>query len=413
MSNKQRVLIIGHVWPEPNSTAAGTRILQLIRIMIAEDWEIYFTSAAQKSEFSAPLHALGVSEKSCYLNDVNFQSLVKEINPSVVVYDRFLTEEQFGWRVREVAQKSLQVLDTEDLHFLRKAREESVKQGKHANEAYLYTDLAKREIGAMLRCDLNLIISEVEMQLLQFNFQFSKSQLFYLPFLVDTSATNEQTSFLHRKHFVSIGNFLHAPNWDQVRYLKTHIWPELKRQLPEATLHVYGAYTSDKVQQLHHPKDRFLVKGRAENALETLKNYRLLLAPLRFGAGLKGKIMDAFLAGTPVVTSTIGAEGMTGNQEWPGAIEDEAQRFIAKATALYQNQEKWEAAHAQCRPLLTSKFGLTNFAHIFVEKLTSILENLNQHREKHFFSQVLSQHQVNAQKFMSLWIEEKNKFTRK
>lgn len=414
MSKPTCVLIIGHVWPEPDSTAAGSRMLQLIQLMLAENWNIYFTSAAQKSEFSANLVQLGVVEKECQLNNNNFQRWVGEINPHIVIYDRFLTEEQFGWRVRESAPSSLQVLDTEDLHFLRKAREEAVKQGLQASQAYLYTELAKREIGAMLRCDLNLMISEVEIQLLQSKFNFLESQLFYLPFLVDSSVVKEDKTYAHRKNLVSIGNFLHAPNWDQVRFLKTEIWPTLRKKLPGVELHIYGAYTSEKVRQLHQPKEGFIVKGRATDLNKTLENYRLLLAPLRFGAGLKGKIVDAFINGTPVITSAIGAEGMTSKQlSWPGAIEDKPQAFVEQTALIYQDQEKWQEASKRCRLLVEQKFDVSNYAKSFIHRLGFLNDNVKLHREQHFISQVFSQHQLNAQKFMSLWIEEKNKFTRK
>ncbi len=413
MKQPQRVLIIGHVWPEPNSTAAGSRMLQLINLMLSESWEVNFASAAQKGEFSFSLTNLAVTEHNCSLNDSSFQLLVKEINPNIVVYDRFLTEEQFGWRVREVCPNSLQVLDSEDLHFLRKAREEAIKKGKSTKEANLFSDLAKREIGAMLRCDISLIISEVEMEILRTQFKFSEQQLFYLPFLVTVPKNDLNPSFNQRSNLVSIGNFLHEPNWDQVRFLKNEIWPNLRPLLKGAELHIYGAYASQKVNQLHQPKEGFIIKGRADNAIESLKKYRLLLAPLRFGAGLKGKIIDAFLAETPVATSSIGAEGMTSHSAWPGIIEDDPSLFTQKVCALYTNEQAWEQLQKNCKPLLNDKFSLHSFAKKLVTKLVRLCNELELHRKQHFISQVLSHHQVNAQKFMSLWIEEKNKFTRK
>lgn len=413
MNQPLRVLIIGHVWPEPNSTAAGSRMLQLIRLMLSQNWEITFTSAAQKGEFSASLESLGVTEKNCSLNDASFQLLVKEVNPNMVIYDRFLTEEQFGWRVRETCPKSLQVLDSEDLHFLRKAREEAVKKGNTATDAFLFSELAKREIGAMFRCDVSLIISDVEMEILRTQFNFSAQQLIYLPFLVTPSEDSSNLGFQKRTNLVSIGNFLHEPNWDQVRFLKNEIWPSLRPLLKGAELHIYGAYPSQKVNQLHQPKEGFVIKGRAENAVETLKNYRLLLAPLRFGAGLKGKIIDAFLAGTPVATSTIGAEGMTSDVSWPGIIEDKVAVFTQQVSSLYKDEHAWNQSHKNCIPLLNSKFIFKNHVDNVITSFNNLIKNLQEHRQQHFISQVLSHHQVNAQKFMSLWIEEKNKHSRK
>ncbi|MCH8496401.1 MAG: glycosyltransferase family 4 protein, partial [Balneolales bacterium] len=116
--------------------------------------------------------------------------------------------------------------------------------------------------------------------------------------------------FAQRRNFVSIGNFLHDPNTDAVRQLKSTIWPLIRSRLPEAELHIYGAYVNESVLQMHNPREGFIVKGRAEDALETIKNYRVLLAPLRFGAGIKGKLIDAMRTGTPSVTTRIASEGL-------------------------------------------------------------------------------------------------------
>ena len=135
---------------------------------------------------------------------------------------------------------------------------------------------------------------------------------------------------------MAIGNFLHAPNWDATLQLKQIIWPEIRKTIPDAQLHVYGAYASEKVLQLHNPKEGFYVKRRAEDAKEVISKAKVLLAPLRFGAGLKGKFIDAMQCGTPSVTTQIGAEAMQGDFTWGGAIEDDVYAFAKAATAYTQ-----------------------------------------------------------------------------
>ena len=179
--------------------------------------------------------------------------------------------------------------------------------------------MAKREIASIYRCDCTLMISIYEMNLLQHFFKISIDILHYTPFLLEPIQQKEITSwptFEERTHFVTIGNFLHEPNWNGVLFLKEEIWPLIKKQLPNAELHIYGAYPSPKVTQLHQPKDGFLIKGRADSAKEVMLNAKVCLAPLRFGAGLKGKLIDAMECGTPSVTTTIGAEAMHDNLDW-------------------------------------------------------------------------------------------------
>src|SRR5690606_7925799 len=125
----------------------------------------------------------------------------------------------------------------------------------------------------------SLIISEFEMALLQDTFKISSEILYYLPFLVK-SVSRKASSFEERQHFLAIGNFLHAPNVDSVLQLKK-MWPKIKKQLPQAELHVYGAYAPQLVLQSHNKKEGFFIKGWIDNLERTMKSYRLQLAPLR------------------------------------------------------------------------------------------------------------------------------------
>ena len=119
----QQLLIIGFVWPEPNSSAAGGRMLQLISLFTDEGYSITFASPAQDSDFMVNLEGYGVDKISIALNCSSFDAFVKELNPTVVLFDRFMMEEQFGWRVAENCPNALRLLDTEDLHCLRLARQ--------------------------------------------------------------------------------------------------------------------------------------------------------------------------------------------------------------------------------------------------------------------------------------------------
>jgi glycosyltransferase involved in cell wall biosynthesis len=104
-------------------------------------------------------------------------------------------------------------------------------------------------------------------------------------------------------HFVTIGNFMHKPNVDSILWLKETLWPQIRAQLPSAELHVWGAYAQDRHRHLTNKKQGFFVKGHADDCFDTLSRYRVLLAPLRFGAGIKGKVADSWAVGTPVVTT--------------------------------------------------------------------------------------------------------------
>ena len=403
-----KILFIGLVWPEPNSSAAGWRILQLVRLF-GRKYEIHFASAASKSDYSYDLSSLGVIEHNIQLNDSSFDNFIIELSPSVVVFDRFMVEEQYGWRVAEFCPQALRILDTEDLHFVRLARQEAFKKQQPID---LYSVTAKREIASILRSDLSLIISQTEMELLQNQFEVSAKRLFYIPFQeekLQEEHIQSLPSFQERKDYVFIGNFIHEPNWKTVEVLKKEIWPILRKKNPQAELHIYGAYATEKVLQLNNEREKFLIKGRAEDARGMLKNYRVLLAPIPFGAGTKGKFVDAMFSGTPSMSSRIGAEDMSIEGLWNGFIEDDKEEFSLKANQLYSDQETWYTAQSSGFQIFNKTFANSIYSEDLLTWVRDSLENIEAVRRSNFIGQILQQQGVNAVKYMSMWIEAKNK----
>jgi glycosyltransferase involved in cell wall biosynthesis len=412
MQQIQKLLIIGTVWPEPNSSAAGSRMLQLIAQFRQQAFRITFASPAMDSEFMIDLTSLNVDKKSIVLNCSSFDVFAKELSPTVVLFDRFMMEEQFGWRIAENCPDALRILDTEDLHCLRLARQKAFKEKRDfALVDLVKEDIAKREIASILRCDLSLMISEFEMDVLKTTFRIDEKLLYYLPFLLDPISKNtfeKLPSFDERSNFVFIGNFLHEPNWNAVQYLKETIWPLLRKQLPEAQLHIYGAYPSQKVMQLHQPKEGFHIKGRAIDAKEAVQNARIVLAPLRFGAGIKGKLTEAMQCGTPSVTTTIGAESMQGNLPWNGFVTDDANEFTEAAVQLYQDKKLWTVAQQNGIAIINQRYSKEQFENDFADKIQFLRSNLAQHRLDNFFGALLQHHTLTSTKYMSRWIEAKN-----
>ncbi|TVU60817.1 glycosyltransferase [Vibrio echinoideorum] len=407
----KKVLAIGYVWPEPNSSAAGSHMMSLLRLFKRQGWSVEFATPAQETEHMIDLSEEGITSQSIQLNCDSFDQYIEELQPDVVMFDRFMMEEQFGWRVEKVCPNAFKLLDTEDLQFLRNARHEAVKKETELTKAHLYSDLAKREIAAILRCDLSLIISSYEMDLLKSEFNIDPTLLHHLPFMVDLNTLAESTkSFEERKHFMTIGNFRHAPNWDAVLQLQK-IWPKIRKQLPDTELHIYGSYPPPKATALHNPKTGFHIKGWAKDAQEVMEQARVCVAPLRFGAGIKGKLLDAMKLQTPNVTSEIGSEGMLpqGELQWPGAVADDIDEFVEAAVALYKDEEKWLKAQSQCHSILEAYYEQNQLGDALIERLTALESELESHRLDNFFGSMLKHHSMASTKYMSQWIAEKNK----
>ncbi len=411
MNKNKKIVILSSVWLEPDSSAAGRRMLQLIHFFQSKNYQITYASTAQQSVFAEDLSAKNIKSVTIEINNTNFDDFIKEENPVIVLFDRFMIEEQFGWRVAEIVPNAIRILDTEDLHCLRKTRQEAYKKNqKFSLKMLLESDIAKREIASIYRCDLSLIISKYEMEILKTVFKVPDEIIMYLPFLLQQYNVRDLQNlpkFKERKHFYFIGNNLHQPNVATILELKK-LWKSIADRVSDAELHIYGAYPKQQILQLHNTKERFIIKGRLEDK-KVLKNYRVLLAPIPFGAGIKGKFFEAIQLGITSVTGIIGAEGIVENEEWCGFITKDNSDFIDKSILLYQDQKIWETAQKFGVKIWNTLFNEMDYLPILQENIEQISVNLKNHRNQNFIGQILMHHTLKSTKYLSKWIEAKNK----
>lgn len=408
------LLVVGYVWPEPASSAAGWRMLSLLRMFVAVNWRVIFASSAEPGVKPADLDADGIETAVIALNDDSFATQLARWQPTAVLFDRFMLEEQFGWWVDDVCPQALKILDSEDLHCLRHARANAFRQQRSVVPADLTDELALREIAAILRCDLTLTISKAELTLLTDFYQVPATQLLYCPFMLTDCTIQPGESFAGRQHLSFIGNFRHEPNWQTV--LRLHrLWPLLRPQLPAGTeLHIYGAYPPPKASALALPKQGFFIKGWAAQAQTAFSSYRILAAPIPFGAGLKGKIVEAALFGCPVVTSEYGAEGFAEPPDWagfPGLVASDDQSFCQAVSQLYQDETLWLATRANAAAWL-EQFTHQPIAVRVMAAISKACADLARHRQQHFSGLMLKYHHHRSTKFMGQWITAKNALAR-
>ncbi|WP_010522931.1 glycosyltransferase [Aquimarina agarivorans] len=403
--NNVKLLVIGHVWPQPNATAAGEHLLHLIQFFKEINCEILFASASQQPSDYNVLSDLKIPMIMVSINDPNFDTLLLDFKPNMVLFDRFMVEEQFGWRVKKVCPDAICILDTEDLHFLRKQRKKQLSKPIE----HLLSDDAKRELASMYRCDLNLMVSLKEIELLKSKYNFPEYLLHYIPLLTKKIVPDSFTNFGARKDVVFVGNFLHAPNWHAVQLLKKEIWPVLSKLLPEAQLHIYGAYATEKNYQLTNKKERFIVHGYVADLESVLSKTKLLLAPLYFGAGQKGKLLKAMQCGTPTITTTIGAEAMQFDKSWPGRVTDTINEFVNQTVLLYNNANAWKIAQQNIAVLVNAHYLYDTHLSIFKEVIADLISDIDIIRNKNITGQILWHQSMRSTEFMSRWIIEKNK----
>lgn len=402
------LVVIGYIWPEPNSSAAGENMMGLLTAFMRNGWRVTFLSAAAESAHMVDLPALGIEVKHINVNCSEFDSLIRELAPNAVVFDRFMIEEQFSWRVRQQCPEAVRIINTEDLHSLRHVRQQRAKETgeSECGPVPFDNEMVQREVAAILRSDLSLLISEAEIKLLTTHFSVDAAQLWHQPLMIAEDDIPQKPD-VTRAGFTFIGNYRHAPNWDALLHLKQTLWPQIRAAIPQATLHVYGAYPGKKVTNLHNPKQGFLIEGWAPNARQALKKHKVMLAPLRFGAGVKGKLITAMQCELPSITTHIGAEGIASTEDWPGAVVTSDEDFVQHSIRMYRNTESQAEAVEKGHHVLNAKYDTRAHQDALAEKVLALVNNTEQHRAPLFYQHLLWHQSLRATQYMSQWIEAK------
>ena len=187
------------------------------------------------------------------------------------------------------------------------------------------------------------------------------------------------------------------------------IFSIITKKLPQAQMHIYGAYVSESARKLHNDKENFYVKGWAPDKKVVFENARVCLAPIQFGAGLKGKLFEAMQYGTPSVTTSIGAEAMHNGLPWNGFVEDSAEKFAQKSIELYTDELCWNSAQVSGINIINECYSKEKYGGKLIKSIIKIQGSLTQHRLNNFTGAMLFHQSLKSTKYMAKWIEEKNK----
>lgn len=397
------VLFIGSIWPEPRSSAGGIRTENLLDACASAGFRCVFASPALPNPAMRELEEKGIEVMPVKVNDPAFDEWVSALAPLLVIYDRFFTEEQFGWRVRASCPDAGTVLDAIDLHFLRGAREEA-----KSIDVRPRGDAVSRELASIFRSDLTLLVSDAEEDLLVGGYDVPRRLLRTIRF-APAGEPGMRGSFEERRGFAMIGNFRHAPNRDSLDWVRAEIWPEIRRRLPDAELRVYGAYPTKEWMARDDAKSGFRVMGPADDAREALARARVNLAPLRFGAGIKGKILDGWWTGTPCVTTSVGAEGMSGGLRWGGEVRDGGAADLADAAVrMHESPELWARSARLSLGIARELYAPDKIRESIVAEARALLDELGARRAANPLREVFWHQSLRATEYFSRWIQLKS-----
>ena len=333
----RRVLVLDSCTPTPNQDAGSITTLNLMLLLremkfqvtfIPEDNFLYmpsYTTDLQRFGIEA-LYAPYVTSVEQHLRESgNRYDIVFIFRPGV--FEKNIDT------VRRHCSNAKVLFHTIDLHYLRMEREAAIQADQSKLE--IACEMKNREMSAIKAADATIVHSTAEYDIL--HPELPNENIVVFPLILDIPGT--QCTFSERSNIVFVGGYQHAPNIDAVLYFVQDVMPLLRIKLPGVCFYAVGSKPPAEILAL--ASDDVIVTGFVENLNPLLDQMRVSVAPLRYGAGIKGKIGTAMAAGLPVVATSLAVEGMSLSQGDNIAVADGAEAFAEAVVSVYQSEEHW------------------------------------------------------------------------
>ena len=334
---KYRVLVLEHCTPTPNQDAGSVSVFNVMLLMREMGFQVTFIpedNLTYVPEYTPMLQRYGIEELYLpYLPSV--ESHLKEFGAryDLVFLFRPLVVERNIDLVNKYCTNAKTLFYTHDLHYLRMTREAEL-QGD-GGKLKAAAEMKEREINAIKRVDGTIVVSEKEIEILRKELPNAKVHI--LPLILDIPSTS--IGYSERRDIVFVGGYNHAPNVDAVRHFVAEIMPLIRIRLPNVNFYVVGSNPPIEIQAL--ASEDVIIKGFVDDLPLLLDKLRVSIAPLRYGAGIKGKIGTSMAVGLPVVATSLAAEGMSLTNGENILVADGAEHFADAVMRLYQDELLW------------------------------------------------------------------------
>ncbi|MGA8277850.1 MAG: glycosyltransferase [Rhodanobacteraceae bacterium] len=333
----RRVLIIDATAPTPDMDSGSLRMTNLMRILHRHGCQVTFLpdNRAWIERYTPALQALGV--EALYHPFVSdpialFRDRGGEFD--VIVLSRHYVAAGYVGLARLYAPRARLVFDTVDLHYL---REERAAELDNRPELLRHAAATRaQELKIMRECDVTLVVSPIEQELLAIDAADVKVEV-----LSNIHAIHGcRTPFDQRRDLVFVGGFQHPPNIDAVAWLVRDVLPLVEPDLPDVRVHIIGSRMTGSIEALKSAS--VLIHGYVEDIAPYMDGCRIALAPLRYGAGVKGKVNLAMSYGLPVVATSCAVEGMHARAGEDVLVADGPEEFAAAIVRLYNDEALWQ-----------------------------------------------------------------------
>ncbi|PXY43700.1 group 1 glycosyl transferase [Flavobacterium hydrophilum] len=340
------VLIVDTRIPEFNKDSGSRRLTEIIKLLLKNNIGVFlmadFKEYRYKSDYIEIFKEMGVVVYEPSVNDagklITKNGFLKIILPKVSFAWLHRPEifEKYYPLVESYKPKTKVFFDMVDFHYLRFKREsELMKEPKIMEVADKYLNL---ELDNCKKADKIIVISDLEGKTLK-DYYNDESKIITIGNIHQYIKNENSPSFENRKDLLFIGGFDHKPNVDAVSYLHEEIMPLLWESQPEISISIIGSNPPDSILKLH--SEKFKIVGYVKEVAPYFLSSRIFVAPLRYGAGIKGKIGQSIEFGLPLVTTNIGAEGFDFAENAQYIVGNTSKQIVDNILLLYQNKEIW------------------------------------------------------------------------
>jgi GT2 family glycosyltransferase len=362
-SNRKRdckcVIVFDERVPSPDRDAGSLRMLIILKTL-ARCCHVIFVpfNRPQSIDYERALWKEGIETA----NAVDYRRLIKRRNARVAILIRPTMAEVFSRRIRRANPQTRIIFDTVDIGFIRLQREYRLTGDKKAAAAARH--YKKLETRLAKSCDQVWCVTAEDQKALAR--EAPQARFAIIPTIHPLQDRGK--SFAERQGLLFIGNYLHRPNLDAIHYFMREIYPLVRKAIPEIKVSIVGDNTPPKFES--YASEHVTIAGYVPDVDPIFRTSRIFIAPLRFGSGMKGKIGQALSYGLPVVTTSVGAEGMELENEHNVLIADDVNGFAESVIRLYQDAALWQRLSDNgCRHIAS------NFTPEIVEaKIRSALE---------------------------------------
>lgn len=362
----KRILIFDACTPTPDQDSGSVRMLNLIKILKQLEYHVIFMpeNLSHNQKYTENLQQLGV--ECIYTPHItNPVDYLKDKGQflDVVLLSRYYVAEQVMPFIREYCPKAQIIFDTVDLHYVRERRMAELEQDKKL--ASIAEKTRERELKVAKDCDITLVVSPYEVEVLADELPATKVSV--LTNIHEIYGCRKP--FSKRKDIMFIGGYQHTPNVDAVLWFVKDILPLIVKQIADIRFHIIGSKAPKEIQELK--SENIVFHGFVEDIEPYMDDIRIAVAPLRYGAGVKGKVNMSMSYGQPVVGTKVAVEGMYTQEGLDVLMAETPEEFASQVARLYQDEELWNTI---------SEGGLKNVENYFSFKAAkkSIESILNQ-----------------------------------